>query len=60
MSFNLQARVNLLPFIGQRLEFFVDMLNVLATRTVTGVEETEGPAFGRPTGRQGPCGSASA
>jgi hypothetical protein len=54
MSFNLQARVNLQQFIGQRLEFFVDVLNVLATRTVTAIEETEGPAFGRGTGRQGP------
>jgi hypothetical protein len=54
MSFNLQTRVNLLPLIGQRLEFFVDVLNLLATRTITAVEETEGPAFGRGTGRQGP------
>jgi hypothetical protein len=54
MSFNLQARVNLLPFIGQRLELFVDVLNVLATRTVTDVEENDGPAFGRPADRQDP------
>jgi hypothetical protein len=53
-SFNLQARANLLPLIGHRLELFVDVLNVLATRTVTGVQQNDGPTFGNGTGRQGP------
>ncbi len=54
MSFNLQARVNLLPFIGHRLELFTDVINVLATRTVTAVTQNDGPTFGRGSGRQGP------
>jgi hypothetical protein len=53
-SFNVQVRFNLLPLIRQRLDLYVDVLNVLALRTVTGVTQNEGPNFGLPSGRQGP------
>jgi hypothetical protein len=53
-SFNLQVRASMLPFLGQRLDLFADVLNVLATRTITGVTQDDGPNFGRGTGRQGP------
>ena len=53
-SLNAQLRINLQPLIRQRLEFYVDVLNVLALRTVTGIEEDDGPAFGLPTGRSAP------
>jgi len=43
---NVQARVNWLPLIGQRLETFVDVLNVLATRTTTSVAQNDGQDFG--------------
>jgi hypothetical protein len=49
-SFNVQVRVNWMPLIGQRLDTFVDMLNVLALRTQTGVNESDGPAWGSPNG----------
>ena len=51
---NLQLRFNLLPILKQRLDFFVDVLNVFALRTTTGVTENDGPSFGRPSGRMGP------
>jgi hypothetical protein len=53
-SFNVQVRVSLLPLTGQRLDLYADVLNVLALRTVTGVTENDGPAFGQPSGRSGP------
>ena len=53
-NLNLQTRLNLLPLIGQRLELYVDVLNILALRTPTGIEDQDGIAFGRTTGRQGP------
>ena len=45
-DFNLQARVNWQPLIRHRLETFVDVLNVLATRTTTGVAQNDGQDFG--------------
>jgi hypothetical protein len=54
-SLNVQVRANLMPIIKQRLELYVDVLNVLALRTVTGVTENDGPLFGTPTSsRSGP------
>ncbi len=53
-SLNVQVRFNLLPLIQQRLDLYVDVLNVLAQRTVTGVTQNEGPTFGLTTGRVGP------
>ena len=48
LEINVQTRVNLLPLIGQRLDFYVDVLNVLALRTVTAVGTNDGQDFGIP------------
>jgi hypothetical protein len=53
-SLNVSLRINWLPLIGQRLETYADVLNVLALRTTTGVSENDGPAWGSPTSRTGP------
>jgi hypothetical protein len=53
-SFNLQIRMNLLPIIGHRLEPWVDILNLMALRTITEVTQNDGPSFGRMSRRQGP------
>jgi hypothetical protein len=53
-SFNVQLRLSLLPLLGQRLDFYADVLNVLAQRTTTGVTENDGPNWANPTGRSGP------
>jgi hypothetical protein len=53
-SFNLQARLNLQPLIGKRLELYVDVLNVLGLRTVTDVTQNDGPNFGLATARLEP------
>jgi carboxypeptidase family protein len=53
-SFNAQLAFNLLPLTGQRLETFVDVLNVMALRTTTSVTENDGPSFGQPSGRMAP------
>jgi hypothetical protein len=45
--------VNLQPLIGQRLELYVDVLNLLALRAPTEVTQNDGPAFNRTTSRQG-------
>ena len=50
----MQVRFNLLPVIKQRLDVYVDVLNVLALRTTTSVTQNEGPTFGLPAGRTGP------
>jgi hypothetical protein len=42
---NVQLRANLLPFIGQRVELYVDMLNVLNLRTTTAVGQEDGRDF---------------
>jgi hypothetical protein len=54
MEVNVQARVNFMPLIGQQLDFYVDVLNALALRTVTGVNNQDGPAFGTSTGVMDP------
>jgi hypothetical protein len=41
MTLNAQVVFNWLPFIGQRLETFVDVLNVLGQRTITAVGEND-------------------
>ena len=43
---NVQVRANLLPLTGQRLEFYVDVLNVFGLRTTTKVAENDGQDFG--------------
>jgi hypothetical protein len=40
-DFNAQVRVNLLPILGQQLDFYVDILNVLGIRTVTKYGEAD-------------------
>ena len=42
---NVQLRVNLLPLIGQRLDLYVDILNVLNLRTTTQVGQEDGRDF---------------
>jgi hypothetical protein len=54
MRLNLQLRANLKPLIGHNFEPYVDMLNILALRTTTSVQQNDGPLFGSPSGRQGP------
>jgi hypothetical protein len=49
-----QVAFNLEPFIGQHLETYIDVLNVLNTRTVTAVTENDGPSFGQSTARMAP------
>ena len=43
MEVNVQTRVNFMPLIGKQLDFYVDVLNALALRTVTGVSNQDGP-----------------
>ena len=47
---NLQVRFNLLPIIGQRLDLYVDVLNLLALRTATNVGQEDQRNFGVETG----------
>ncbi len=53
-SFNVQARFNLQPLLGRRVDLYVDILNVFGLRTVVDVNENDGPAFGLPTARLDP------
>jgi hypothetical protein len=46
LEMNVQARVNLLPLIGQHLDLYVDVLNVLGLRTVTAFGTNDGQDFG--------------
>jgi hypothetical protein len=46
LEVNLQVRLNLLPLIGKRLDLYVDILNVLALRTVTAYGTNDGQDFG--------------
>jgi hypothetical protein len=46
LELNLQARVNLLPLIGKRLDLYVDFLNVLGLRTATTLGTNDGQDFG--------------
>ena len=50
----LQARATLEPLIKQRIELWVDALNLLALRTTTSVFEQDGRFFGVPTSRLPP------
>ncbi len=53
-SLNLQARFNLKPLIGQNVQVFADIFNVLALRTTTDYIEQDGPFWGQPAGRLPP------
>jgi hypothetical protein len=46
LEVNVQTRVNLLPLIGKRLDFYVDVLNVLGLRTATALGTSDGTDFG--------------
>jgi hypothetical protein len=50
-SFNAQLAFNLEPLIGSKLEAFVDVLNLLGTRTTTAVTQSDGPSFAQPSAR---------
>jgi hypothetical protein len=41
-----QFRLSMLPLIGQKLDVYADVLNILAVRTPTGFTTDDGPAFG--------------
>jgi hypothetical protein len=49
-----QVRVNLLPLLGQRLEVYANVLNVLGLRTTTSVVQNDTPDFGSQSGRMAP------
>jgi hypothetical protein len=51
---NLQVRGDLAPLTGQRLEAYMDVMNVLALRTTTQVVQEQGDTFGRSTARMAP------
>jgi hypothetical protein len=51
-SLNAQIQINFLPLIGQNLEAFMDVLNVLNLRTTTDVAVNDGQDFGVERGRQ--------
>jgi hypothetical protein len=51
---NLQVRVGLLPLIGQKLDFYVDALNILNLRTPTGYGANDGVNFGQETAWMAP------
>jgi hypothetical protein len=53
-SFNLQARLNLQPLIGKRVDVYLDVLNVFGLRTVVDVSQNDGPNFGLPIDRLPP------
>jgi hypothetical protein len=53
-SLSAQLAFNFQPLIGIHLETFVDVLNVLALRTVTSVTQNDGPSFGQLSGRMAP------
>ncbi len=54
MSANLQARVNFKQLTGVNAEAFLDVLNFLALRTTTSVDQQDGVAWGTSTGRMPP------
>jgi hypothetical protein len=49
LTVNAQLAFNLKPLIAQDLEFYADVLNVLALRSTTAVVEEDGPLFGTTT-----------
>jgi hypothetical protein len=51
---NVQARFSFVPLTGHRLDLYIDLMNVLNTRTVTGYSMNEGQNFGVQSGWQGP------
>ncbi len=54
VEMNLQLRVNFKPLIAVNLESYVDAMNILALRTTTAVDQTDGPAWGSSSARMPP------
>jgi hypothetical protein len=46
LEVNLQTRLSLLPLIGQKLDFYVDVTNILGLRTPTAYGTNDGQDFG--------------
>jgi hypothetical protein len=53
-SLNTQVAFNFLPLIGHQLEAYVDLLNVLALRTVNAVNEDDNLLFQTPRSYEAP------
>jgi hypothetical protein len=53
-SLNTQLAFNFMPLIGHQLEAYVDLLNVLALRTVNTVNEDDNVLFGTPRAYEQP------
>jgi hypothetical protein len=53
-SLSTQLAFNFEPLIGARVETYVDVLNLLGTRTTTSVTQNDGPSFGQPSARMSP------
>ena len=51
---NVQIRANLFPLMGQKLDFYIDILNVLGLRTVTTYGAEDQRNFGAITARTDP------
>jgi hypothetical protein len=49
-----QVRVSLLPFIGQKLDVYANVLNVLGLRTTTSVVQNDTAEFNSQSGRMAP------
>jgi hypothetical protein len=56
---NAQVAANLQPLLGTRLDLFVDILNLLGTRTTTSVAENDGRTSAWGAIATGRCASAS-
>jgi hypothetical protein len=50
-SLDLQGRVSLNKWLGQKVDVFVDVLNIMALRTTVSVIQQDGPFWGRPSRR---------
>jgi hypothetical protein len=53
-AFNIQTRINWKPLLGIQLETYVDILNALALRTTTSVQQNDGADWGSPQTRLDP------
>jgi hypothetical protein len=54
MELNLQLRISMLPLIGHKLDFYVDALNLMNSRTPTAYGQNDGTTFNTETGWQAP------
>jgi hypothetical protein len=51
---NLQVRTSLQPWLGQKIDLFADVINLLSLRTTLSVVEQDTPGWGRGLGRVPP------